>query len=262
MRLLATLALLLAVRTVAAQTASDDRRAVARPCTFDNEIGLRFGAQIGLGRDDGPELQALNLDYARYGWRNIGLRTGVNLFLNGDVENYLSVPLHFSWRSGRIASAWHWGETVAVAPDPYGGYYDSWELMPHTRCGCGGSRLAAVAGPAALLVYVRCRCAAHHPRLALRPLRGLHLPLLPDGQFPPCGPAALALLDGGERRRCVQFLIPVDGCRAASGDVPMRPHSDAGLRPSLQPDRRSIHPAAGVAAVRAAPPRSRVRSVR
>ena len=106
MRLLATLALLLAVRTVAAQTASDDRRAVARPRTFDNEIGLRFGAQIGLGRDDGPELQALSLDYARYGWRNIGLRTGVTLFLNGDVENYLSVPLHFSWRSGRIASAW------------------------------------------------------------------------------------------------------------------------------------------------------------
>lgn len=131
MRLLATLALLLAVRTVAAQTASDDRRAVARPRTFDNEIGLRFGAQIGLGRDDGPELQTLSLDYARYGWRNIGLRTGVNLFLNGDVENYLSVPLHFSWRSGRIASAWRRGETVAVAPDPYGGYYDSDPAGPY-----------------------------------------------------------------------------------------------------------------------------------
>lgn len=131
MRLLATLALLLAVRTVAAQTASDDRRAVARPRTFDNEIGLRFGAQIGLGRDDGPELQALSLDYARYGWRNIGLRTGVNLFLNGDVENYLSVPLHFSWRSGRIASAWRRGETVAVPPDPYGGYYDSDPAGPY-----------------------------------------------------------------------------------------------------------------------------------
>lgn len=133
MRLLATLALLLAVRTVAAQTASDDRRAVARPRTFDNEIGLRFGAQIGLGRDDGPELQALSLDYARYGWRNIGLRTGVTLFLNGDVENYLSVPLHFSWRSGRIASAWRRGETVAVAPDPYGGYYDSDPAEPYGR---------------------------------------------------------------------------------------------------------------------------------
>ena len=136
MRLLATLALLLAVRTVAAQTASDDRRAVARPRTFDNEIGLRFGAQIGLGRDDGPELQALSLDYARYGWRNIGLRTGVNLFLNGDVENYPSAPPPFSWPPGRIPPAWPRGGTGAGAPDPNGGVFA--HATPG-RCGRGGT---------------------------------------------------------------------------------------------------------------------------
>lgn len=130
-RLFATLALLLAVRTAAAQTAPGDRSDAVRPRTFDNEIGMRFGAQIGLGQTDGPELQALSLDYARYGYRNIGLRTGVNLFLNGDIENYLSVPLQFSWRSGRIASAWRRGEELPVASDPYGGYYGSDPAGPY-----------------------------------------------------------------------------------------------------------------------------------
>lgn len=36
------------------------------PKTFDNELGVRYGAQLYVGDGRGPELQAFSIDYARY----------------------------------------------------------------------------------------------------------------------------------------------------------------------------------------------------
>lgn len=76
------------------------------PKTFDNELGVRYGAQLYVGDGRGPELQAFSIDYARYNFYNIGFRTGLNVFVDEDAENYFSVPLQFTWRTGRIASSW------------------------------------------------------------------------------------------------------------------------------------------------------------
>lgn len=51
-------------------------RNAAVPKTFDNELGLRYGAQVYAGSGQGPELQAFSVDYARYSIYNIGFRTG------------------------------------------------------------------------------------------------------------------------------------------------------------------------------------------
>mgnify|MGYP001518994331 CR=1 FL=1 len=48
------------------------------PKTFDNELGVRYGAQLYVGDGRGPELQAFSIDYARYNFYNIGFRTGLN----------------------------------------------------------------------------------------------------------------------------------------------------------------------------------------
>ena len=83
-----------------------EREMPSVPKTFDNELGVRYGAQIYAGSGQGPELQAFSIDYARYNFYNIGFRTGLNVFFDEDAENYFSVPLQFTWRTGRIASAW------------------------------------------------------------------------------------------------------------------------------------------------------------
>ena len=70
------------------------------PKTFDNELGVRYGAQLYVGDGRGPELQAFSIDYARYNFYNIGFRTGLNVFVDEDAENYFSVPLQFTWRTG------------------------------------------------------------------------------------------------------------------------------------------------------------------
>jgi|UniRef100_UPI003AB5030A hypothetical protein len=102
--------LLLAVTTgtAAAQTLvySGGQKKPAVPKTFDNELGVRYGAQLYVGDGRGPELQAFSIDYARYNFYNIGFRTGLNVFVDEDAENYFSVPLQFTWRTGRIASSW------------------------------------------------------------------------------------------------------------------------------------------------------------
>ena len=188
------------------------------PKTFDNELGVRYGAQLYVGDGRGPELQAFSIDYARYNFYNIGFRTGLNVFVDEDAENYFSVPLQFTWRTGRIASSWrresrersvqnnYYNGSYA---DPYGAYSGGGADVGSTflnvllailgvRGPCGlypgadvravhDRRLfddrpfvAALYRPAAFLLYVRRGCAADHPDLAVQPLRRLHLSLLPD----------------------------------------------------------------------------------
>lgn len=53
-----------------------------------------------------PDLQAFSIDYARYNYYNIGFRTGLNVFLDSDVFDYYSIPMQFTWRTGRMVSAW------------------------------------------------------------------------------------------------------------------------------------------------------------
>ena len=75
---------------------------------YGNEIGIRYGAQIQLGSGGrlSPDLQAFSIDYARYNYYNIGFRTGLNVFLDSDVFDYYSIPMQFTWRTGRMVSAW------------------------------------------------------------------------------------------------------------------------------------------------------------
>lgn len=101
----ALLALLYCV-SGAAQTTGEWQPPQGLP--YGNEIGIRYGAQINLGNsnDPSPDLQAFSIDYARYNYYNIGFRTGLNVFLDSDVNDYYSVPMQFTWRTGRMASAW------------------------------------------------------------------------------------------------------------------------------------------------------------
>lgn len=114
-----------AVTGTAAQTlVPDGEREMPRRRSFDNEVGIRYGAQLYVGQGPGPELQAFSIDYARYNFYNIGFRTGVNVFVDEDVNDYFSVPLQFSWRTGRIASAWRReSEQGSIRNDHYNGYY-------------------------------------------------------------------------------------------------------------------------------------------
>lgn len=112
--------------TATAQTlVNDDMREMPRVKTFDHEIGIRYGAQLYLGPDRGPELSAFSIDYAWYGPSNIGIRTGLNVFTDEDVCDYYSVPLQFTWRTGRIASAWRRARAGSAQNDWYGGIDDT-----------------------------------------------------------------------------------------------------------------------------------------
>lgn len=90
-----------------------------------HELGLRYGVQLSLGAGAAPEMQALSIDYACYGYSNIGFRTGLNLLVPTDIERGVSVPLQFSWRTGRIASAWRRardeGESCRAYYNPWAG---------------------------------------------------------------------------------------------------------------------------------------------
>lgn len=97
---------------------------------YGNEIGIRYGAQIQLGNGGrlSPDLQAFSIDYARYNYYNIGFRTGLNVFLDSDVFDYYSIPMQFTWRTGRMVSAWRRSRDEGYPNnDPYGndyyGYY-------------------------------------------------------------------------------------------------------------------------------------------
>ena len=76
--------------------------AFVRKRVRNKEIGLRYGVQIGVGSGaPGQAMQYAAMDFAAYNYRNIGLRTGLNLFTSPLHDGqYASVPLQFSWRSG------------------------------------------------------------------------------------------------------------------------------------------------------------------
>lgn len=100
-KLLLFLLLAAATETAAAQTLvyPGEHEMPPVPKTFDNELGLRYGAQVYAGSGQGPGLQAFSVDYARYSIYNIGFRTGLNVFVDEDASDYFSVPLQFTWRS-------------------------------------------------------------------------------------------------------------------------------------------------------------------
>lgn len=67
------------------------------PKTFDNELGRALRSAALRGRRAGTRIAAFSIDYARYNFYNIGFRTGLNVFVDEDAENYFSVPLQFTW---------------------------------------------------------------------------------------------------------------------------------------------------------------------
>ncbi len=136
-KLFAVWMLTVAAGTAAAQTlVCDEMREMPRTKTFDHEIGLRYGAQLYVGNGRGPELSAFSIDYAWYGPSNIGIRSGLNVFIDEDVSNYYSVPLQFTWRTGRIASAWRRASrNGSVQNDYYNGYYAADSYGPKADAG-------------------------------------------------------------------------------------------------------------------------------
>ena len=83
-----------------------------------DEIGLRYEAQVGVGGGGRLDMQYLGLDYAHYFPRNIGFRTGLNWYVEGcGAGEFGSIPVQFSWRSGRLAPA-------GYASSDRGYYYD------------------------------------------------------------------------------------------------------------------------------------------
>ena len=124
-----TFAVLLALLYCVSGAAQDTKEwRTPKNLPYGNEIGIRYGAQINLGNSNNmsPDLQAFTIDYARYNYYNIGFRTGLNVFLDSDVLDYYSVPLQFTWRTGRMASAWRRSQQNGYANTNdyyYDGYY-------------------------------------------------------------------------------------------------------------------------------------------
>ena len=88
--------LLLAVTTgtAAAQTlvypGGQEKPAV--PKTFDNELGVRYGAQLYVGDGRGPELQAFSIDYARYNFYFVGYFYNLTHSISYRLRIYISHP--------------------------------------------------------------------------------------------------------------------------------------------------------------------------
>lgn len=119
-RLITCVLLLFATTTLSAR-----ENPLVKYLPYSHELGLRYGVQLSLGAGAAPEMQALSIDYACYGYSNIGFRTGLNLLVPTDIERGVSVPLQFSWRTGRIASAWRRardeGESCRAYYNPWAG---------------------------------------------------------------------------------------------------------------------------------------------
>lgn len=107
--------------TAASVLAQND---IPRPkLPYANEIGIRYGTQMYLGDGREPDLQAFSVDYARYNYYNIGFRTGLNVFVDADVRDYYSIPMQFTWRTGKIASAWRREQESGQRVDYYDDYH-------------------------------------------------------------------------------------------------------------------------------------------
>lgn len=203
-KLLALLLLTAMSGTAAAQTLiwTDQPRELPRRKSFDNEIGLRYGAQLYVGDGRGPELQAFSIDYARYNFYNIGFRTGLNVFVDEDVNDYFSVPLQFSWRTGRIASAWRReSEQGSVRNNYNNGYYAP---GPYAR--------KADAGSTFLNVLLAILPSAFEVHTGFTP--GMMFgPFSPDARYDPNGPGSAPYV-ARQRFSCtfdagVRLIIPI-----------------------------------------------------
>lgn len=114
-KLLLSLSFAAAIVPLCAQTlVPEGDRQLPRRVSYDNEISLRYGAQV----KSGAGMQYVAVDYARYNFYNIGFRTGLNWFTtNVGAGQYASVPMQFSWRSGRLMNK-------NPDADIYGHYYN------------------------------------------------------------------------------------------------------------------------------------------
>ncbi len=73
---------------------------------LNDEMGVRYGIDIGVGKGDCTERQFVALDYARYSYQNFGVRVGYNHFFASQTSlQGGGFPLLFSWRSGRMKSS-------------------------------------------------------------------------------------------------------------------------------------------------------------
>lgn len=137
MKRLFTIWLLAAAWCAAAQTLTpDEARTFTAPKILSDEVGIRYEAQIYTGSGPGPEPASVSIDYARYSAADIGLRTGLNIFTDDETSGFLSIPLQFTWRSGRIASAWRREQQASDSSFYYGDPYDS---RSHTESTDAGS---------------------------------------------------------------------------------------------------------------------------
>lgn len=89
MKMLITCALLLVATNALSAPGNSPDGSLPR----SHELGLRYGVQLSLGAGTASEIQALSIDYACYGYSNIGFRTGLNLLVPADIERGVSVPL-------------------------------------------------------------------------------------------------------------------------------------------------------------------------
>lgn len=163
-------------------------------------------SRLGSGGRLSPDLQAFSIDYARYNYYNIGFRTGLNVFLDSDVFDYYSIPMQFTWRTGRMVSAWRRSRDEGYPNnDPYGNGYNGeskpdwgsaflstlFAILPSAFEVHTGFTPGMMFGPLSLppydggflvrhrfRLYFRHRRAAYHPHLAVQSLRRFHLPLL------------------------------------------------------------------------------------
>lgn len=159
MKILITCALLLLATTVLSAPGNPPDGSLPR----SHELGLRYGVQLSLGAGAAPEMQALSIDYACYGYSNIGFRTGLNLLVPTDIERGVSVPLQFSWRTGRIASAWR---RARDEDESCRAYYNPWAGDPWAE--------PSVAGPIPGSRSARCcsRCCLRPSKSMRASLRG------------------------------------------------------------------------------------------
>ncbi len=126
MKRLLTIWLLAAPWCAAAQTLTpEEARTFTTPKILSDEIGIRYEAQLCTGSGPTPEPASVSIDYARYSASEIGFRTGLNIFTDGETSSYFSIPLQFTWRSGRIASAWRREQRAPDHNFYYGDPYDS-----------------------------------------------------------------------------------------------------------------------------------------
>lgn len=89
----------------------------------NQDIRFSAGVRIPIENTSATESEVMTLTYGRYFYNGMGFRTGVQwMFENYDINDYLGVPLYFSWRSGKRT----FKESVKQGVDnaAWGAYHD------------------------------------------------------------------------------------------------------------------------------------------